>query len=270
MLLEVSFCISLSLMLLLERVVNAVFYMIMSSFKRSAGSGSQVKSYASMQLVGSGVNLWVTFASIVVQWASGVLSSVLSYIVWAGIVTFAFSLLYILQEVYPEVLMSMVNYWNESIGVTLLNIFIIPMQIANMFYKSIIPIYDAITWILSKILFNVVMETIIRNMQHYVDLSVHFSSFVKELVLACTSYTYTLMNACPTPVSDSCYDVGSRVIDLITPMSKLRMVATDTSVLMRDFCANGAGLIDIAVYPLLDINLAKGLHFDFTVFCGLI
>jgi hypothetical protein len=259
MLFEVCFCISLTCMLLLERIINAFYFLIVL---RSVGSGSNLKSYASMQLVGSSVNLWVTLTSVVTRWASGVLSSVLSYIVWASIITFLFSLLYILQEMRPEILMNIVNFWNESVGITLLNILIIPMQIVNLFYKSVIPIYNAIVWISSKILFNVVIETIVRNMQHYVDFSVHFSLFVKEFVLSCTNYAYTLMNACPSPVSDSCYDVGGRVIDLITPMSQLQLIATDTSVLMRDFCANGAGLIDIAVYPLLDINLAKGLDLN--------
>lgn len=256
MLLEVSFCISLVLMLLLERVVNAVVFMIIGHVMGLPRS--HLKSYASMQLVGSSVNLWITLTSLVGQWASGVLSSLWSYIVWACIVTFTFSLLYILQEVYPEVGMNFVNFWNETIGVTILNMLIIPMQILNIFYKSLIPIYDALTWILGKILFNVVFETIFRNMQHYVDLSDHFSLFAKEFVLSFYRYTTTLINACPIPISDSCYEVGNRVLDLITPMSKLQMVAIDTSVIMRDFCANGAGLIDIAIYPLLDINLAKG------------
>ena len=60
---------------------------------------------------------------------------------------------------------------------------------------------------------------------------------------------------------DMCYEPGNgRIIDFITVMKEVRTMAASTSTLLMSMCGSAAGIFNIALFPLMDVNLAKGIH----------
>jgi hypothetical protein len=104
---------------------------VYSSPSNGAGSTSSVKGYASMQMVGSGVTF---FATIIASIADGVVSAATAlsvYAVWAFFTTLVFSLLYVLQENYSDVLIDAVDQYDSTYGPFIHKIIFIPLQVQH-------------------------------------------------------------------------------------------------------------------------------------------
>lgn len=75
-----------------------------------------------------------------------------------------------------------------------------------------------------------------------------------------SDYIATFAYGCDQPITDACYDPGLRVYDFITPMKDARSMAVAVRSFLGGICARGASPVDIALYPLMDINSAKAVH----------
>lgn len=93
-----------------------------------------------------------------------------------------------------------------------------------------------------------------------IDLAVAIMSFFKHLAISTFNFVIPLITGCPQPVDDRCFEPGLRSFDFLTPMADARTIAAVMSKFPRIICAGAAGPSDILIYPLLDINLAKGVH----------
>jgi hypothetical protein len=54
--------------------------------------------------------------------------------------------------------------------------------------------------------------------------------------------------------------MGNRIFNFVTPMKDIRSIAAYFLAIVIRACGNAAGIADIAFFPLLDINFAKGVH----------
>lgn len=70
----------------------------------------------------------------------------------------------------------------------------------------------------------------------------------------------TFVYGCPKPFSDACYDPGSRTYDFMTPMADVLDMSVAVSGILDNMCRGASGPVDIAMYPLMDINTAKAVH----------
>lgn len=153
-------------------------------------TSSDIKGYTSMQMVGAGVTF---FSSLFTSFLSCLLSTIsalsVAYIAWASVATIVFTLLFILQENYSEVIIQAVDQYKSSYGALLHKWFFIPLQVSlvrcvyafvrvfvsqlttlhpqvfDVMFSSIVPLYDAFIWIV-QILFNCVSVCVLYVCMH--------------------------------------------------------------------------------------------------------
>lgn len=127
-------------------------------------------------------------------------------------------------------------------------------------FASLIPIWNAVVFIGSRIFYEGVVTTAIRELPLFYDMGSGIASFTKVSVASGSDYVNGMMTACPTPESVICYDPGRRSLDVIRPMGELRGIAGTVAKLARTVCRSATAPIDLILYPFMDINFAKGLH----------
>lgn len=100
------------------------------------------------------------------------------------------------------------------------------------------------------------------NADSVLDMGRALGSLAKHVAVQIPEYSQAVIMPCSKPVTDTCYDpgFGNRIFDFITPMADIRTIAAALLNILVSVCANAAGPFDIILYPLMDINLAKGVH----------
>lgn len=101
----------------------------MSSARAESSSMHDVKGYASMQMVGAGVTLFSSVTSAVLSCVLNAISALSMYVIWATAAMLVFSLLFVLQENYSDVLVDAVNQYNSTYGPILHKLVFIPLQV---------------------------------------------------------------------------------------------------------------------------------------------
>lgn len=257
----VAFSASLVLLIVLERFANALTVL---SLRLVLGSGkggmSDVKAYASMQMLGSGVSLAASIGSGVSQALGSALVGLLSYAAVALVTTLVFASLYVMQEYYPDVLLQLVDYWNQFLGPFSHGVLLVPLRILNIMFTAVTPAYNFVVWVTTQFLYNAVVTNAVRDISPIVQFGRSTADLFNHTFLGLATYLPTFARGCPSPVTDLCYEPGRRTYDFITPMADLRGMATATRLILGNMCAGASGPFDIALYPLMDINTAKAVH----------
>lgn len=208
---------------LLERICNASGYLVYRLMFGATDGG--VKGYASVQLIGSGATYLASLWSWLAQMLCSTAVGLLSYTLWAAALMACFSLLYVLQEYYPEVLIEWAQYWNGTLGPVVVSTFLAPLRVADVVFSAVVPIYNFVVWTGSQLFYSTIVSNAVSNIATYADLGVSVAATASRSAVSASNYVQTFASPCPTPVTDSCYDPGQRMLDLITPMSGLRLVA---------------------------------------------
>jgi hypothetical protein len=180
--LHASFAVSLFVLLVIERFVNAASVLVARLLLGGDRFNvSDIKTFASIQMLGAGASLVTSTASAV---ASALLSSIpalLAYVFWALAATILFSTLYVVQEYYPSILVNAVDYWNGSIGGYIYSAVFVPLRILNILFTAISPAYNFSTWVVSQFLSQSLLPATIKNSSSLVDFALATSSLFKHL-----------------------------------------------------------------------------------------
>lgn len=258
---DFAFSLSLIILVVLERVVNAHVTLVARLIWR-AGKDDGLKGYASTQLVGAGYTFLSSLLSGVVSSLVSLASTLSSYIFWVVAAFGVFAALFMLQEHYPTLLIGMVDGWNDKFGPVIYRLFFFPLQIGNILFTSVVPVYNGIIWLLKLLFHNVILKAAFTNSESIVTMGRCTADLVKHVFIQFPPYFQTVVSPCPHPVMDSCYEpgIGNRTLNFITPMKDVRKIAAAFLTIFINACGNGAGLADIILFPLLDINLAKAVH----------
>lgn len=257
-----SLSLSLFLFILIERLSNAISVLAISlSSSRSSKTGiDPLQEYASIQMLGSGLGFGTSIFGAAVDALMMVASGIASYAVTAGGAMLVFSLLYVAQEYYPSILLEFVEYWNSFLGPFVHVLLLAPMQVINTLFSSVVPPYNWMVWIWKQFIYNLLLSGASTDMNQIVVFGTSFGAAVNHTVISIADYIPTFAKGCDDPYSDTCYDPGLRTIDLITPMIDLRNMAAALTELVKGVCLGVNPSMEIIVYPLLDINTAKGVH----------
>ena len=134
-------------------------------------------------------------------------------------------------------------------------------------FSSIVPLYDASVWIIQFLFNDVILDALVRNVPSIHAFGEAFAGLCKHLAFEIPPYITAMASTCDyAKDGDLCYEPGNnRVIDLITVMASVRIMAASITKIVLSVCASGAAGADILMFPLMDINLAKGLHNIFNV-----
>jgi hypothetical protein len=261
-----AFATTLIILVVIERMLNAtamlVVRLVFGTSSEDDDASSNLKGYAGTQLVGAGFTFGANlFASLGASF-SGTVSAIASYAIWMVLSFAIFAMLFVIQEQYPALMINVVDSWNDTYGALIYEVVFFPLQIVNLVFTSVIPIYNGVLWIGKLIVHNLVIRSAIENIDNLVDIGKNVANLSQHLILQIPDYFQAVIVPCAKPVTDSCYDpgFGNRIFDMITPMADVRAIAAATLKICISICANAAGPFDIALYPLLDINLAKAVH----------
>lgn len=294
------------LFIVLERILNAIVTLFLRFFFGTGDSASDLteeelrdypalasplKGYASIQMIGAGATYISTIGSSLLNILSSVASGALAYTFWAIVVTFFFSILYVIQEYYPDIMVQTVDSWNAWMGPLLHTLLIAPSKVFDIMFSAIIPIYNLITWVFIQWFYNGIILTAINDLRPYRDFGVNLALFCKEFVQSAVYYIETFVYPCPlstttttqssspssstnttSPASfslaeittlaggDRCFDPGIRTFDFITPMKHIRGIAIAWAAIIANMCHGLKPVVDISIYPFIDINFSKGIQ----------
>lgn len=155
-----------------------------------------------------------------------------------------------------------VDSWNEKFGSVVYEVVFFPLQVLNILFTSIIPVYNGVIWLVKLLIQNVAIRSIIENTDNVIAIGMSTTNLAKHVVIQIPDYATASFVPCSKPVSDTCYELGfgNRIFDAITPMKDVREIAVALISMSISLCGNAAGIVDILLYPLLDINTAKAVH----------
>jgi hypothetical protein len=240
-----------------ERICSAIAVTLASVLRFQPNSG--VKNYAGIEVLGGGVKFGIQVYAAGFKSVVGSLSILLGYAFWAVTLSLILSGLFLLQEHYSETLVSMVQLWNDSVGPTLDLMLMVPFQLSTVLYSAIVPVWNFIWFNVTRLFYEVVVVSAIRDIDIFVVLTENVANLVRHSVQSGGDYILLLEQGCDQDL-DICYDPGHRMIDLITPMGDLRGIAANTQLLMTNLCGIVSVPFSVMIYPFLDINFAKAVH----------
>jgi hypothetical protein len=155
-----------------------------------------------------------------------------------------------------------VDQYNEGYGPMLHRIVFIPLQVLDVLFSALVPIYNAIIKLLRILFIDVLVDSLVANVKLIGEFGAAFAAMCKHTAVQVPSYIERIATACDYgKEGDLCYEPGNgRVFDLITVMADVRNMDAALSKLLLGVCASAAGPLNIVMFPLMDINLAKAVH----------
>jgi hypothetical protein len=139
----------------------------------------------------------------------------------------------------------------------------IPLQMADVVFSAVVPIYNGVLKLLKVLLHEVVVESLAANAALVIDFGKAFANLCKHLAVQIPGYITSVAIPCEyAEDGDLCYEAGhrGRTLDLITVMADVRTMAAAVSRLVLGLCAAGTAPLNIVMFPLMDVNLAKAIH----------
>ena len=246
----VPFGVSLLVLCLAERVLHIFLRLFAPA---AAGKGDGIRGQL---VIGSAVNLAASTASGVASIFLRGLYSIGWLAVWFLILFCLTSAWYVVYEEHPQVVLRMVEYYNARVGPFVHAYLVLPLDLLNLLFKGVVPVYNGFVWIgrslwrqgLLPILWDQV-EVLLEGAGVVLNWGRHFSVSAGGFVQG--------LWGCNT---DACVLEQPPVLDMMSPMGDVRMLAVLAGKLGGSVCSLLAVPIDLVLYPLLDANLAQGVH----------
>ena len=166
------------------------------------------------------------------------------------------------QENYSPFLVEAVDQWNAGYGPFFHKLVFVPLKMVDVVLCSLIPIYNLLVWVVKVLLSDILLDSLLGSLPDLKVFGLALGSMCKHLVLEVPPYLTSTLQSCDYARNgDLCYDPGhGRVFDLITPMADVRTMAVAVSSVAVRMCGRASVLTNMALYLLMDINLAKALH----------
>jgi hypothetical protein len=232
------------------------------SLRRDKSSSEHLLGYASMQMVGAGITLLTTACTAVLTALVNALSALSSYVVWAVGTTLVFSVLYIVQENYSDILVDAVDQWNAAYGPLLHKIVFVPLQASDVVFSSLVPLYNSAIWLARTLIHDVGLDALVANVPSIRQLGASVGNVVQSSALEIPPYVTSLASSCDfAQLGDLCYDPGHNcMVDLISIMASVLQMGVAMSMIALALCGRAAAPVNMVLFPLLNINLAKSMH----------
>lgn len=253
---QVSLAFSLVFFLLLERLGNAAGLLLLLLVSPGSVRVSAVKRFAGVQLLGSGFSFAVSVSSGVASAAVSALSGLMAYALFAAAIALVMTGLYVLNEVKPDVIVVAVEYWNTALAPVLHAVVVVPLGLLEVAVGALIPIWNALWFLLTRMGSELLVKAALTDVSPFVRLGKGVFGTVQESALSAARFAGST-TLCERESPLVCLDAGRRSLDLITPLSELRQVAEAATEILFSLCRSASGPLDIALYPLRDINFAK-------------
>lgn len=126
------------------------------------------------------------------------------------------------------------------------------------------PLYNAFVWVVKSVFSNVFLDSLLSNLPSISRFASGLAGLCRHTALEIPPFVSSLAIPCDySKLGDLCYVPGGysgRIIDGVTAMQHVRTMASAASKIGSDMCGPAAALVHMALFPLMDINLAKAVH----------
>lgn len=237
-------------------------YFILAHNSVANSSNNNLKGYASMQLVGALFTFASAIGSAVASSFTATISALSGYILWAVGASLIFAMLYVVQENHTEVLVDAVKQWNSGYGPLVHKLVFVPLQVIDVMFSSIVPLYNGFVWLIRQLIQDVLLDSLVQNVPSIKAFGTAAGSLSKHMAMELPPYISSMASSCQYSVQgDRCYDPGNnRTLDLVTSMAHVRNMSVAVAKIAISMCASASAPVNIGFFPLMDINFAKGVH----------
>lgn len=232
-------------------ILGLVLHAIASSLSRL----SALKKYSGKQLiVAAAVNATNTATSL----GKTATRALLWLAVWWGtviLIFFFFSFLYVTYTEYPATWIGAVRGYNQYMAPFLHRVVLVPLRLLDLFLRALIPIWNSAIWFLKTLGVQGLLPILIEQIDALVDMSVALFSLLMHLAQELARFAQSF--GCSGKL---CLQPERGLRDFLTSMADVRDIAVHALRVGHAFCGTLAAPLDALAYPLLDLNLAEGVH----------
>ena len=167
----------------------------------------------------------------------------------------SFSFLYVTYTEYPSIWVGSVRFYNSSVGPLVHHLVVVPLQITDVLLRGFLPLWDATWWFFKTLLAQGLLPVVIEEFKIVLQMATTLLSLFEHLSNSLVAFVEGFF--CD---GAACLHPERGILDLLSPMGDVREFAALGVKLLRQVCSTLAGPLDLAVFPLLDLNLAECVH----------
>ena len=175
-------------------------------------------------------------------------------ILWCILALSIWGALYVAMRYSAEGMVAMQRGYNSDVGGALRLALVTPLQLVQLLWDGIVPLWNLVIYCVKTIPSRVLFENVQRNMGDFKQSIYHLAFFMQKLVLSLFAYVKVIIQP-----PDS-FDPNLRLLDLVTPLAEWRLAVSYMLSFVGDMCAVATSLLDVMMYPFLDINFGLGVH----------
>jgi hypothetical protein len=175
-------------------------------------------------------------------------------LLWCVLILVIWGLMYIAMRYSSEGLMALQKGYNSDVGGSLRLALVLPLQLTQLLWDGIVPVWNLFFYCVKTIPSRVLFESILQNMGDFKQSITHLALFIQQFVVSLVAYVRLIISP-----PDS-FDPNLRLLDLVTPLAEWRLAVSYMLKFFGDMCAVATSLLDVIMYPFLDINFGLGVH----------
>ena len=203
------------------------------------------------------------FVQNTIGFISGVLASVtrlfsvsIRALLWVVVVAVLWWALYYAGRHSAPALVMFQSVYNSDVGGALRMAIVIPMQLLQMVWDAVVPMWNLVFYCIKTIPTRVMLENVLNQegLAEVKECVKHLAEFVMQIVTSLVDYVHLILN----PPDSFAADL--RLLDLMTPLASWRLAISNVLAWTGRMCSVASSVVDIAMYPFLDINFGLGIH----------
>ena len=175
-------------------------------------------------------------------------------LIWCALILMLWGFLYFCSIHYDDGLIAFQNSYNSQIGGMIRLVVVLPMQLTQLIWYGLVPVYNLIIYCASTIPKRVLLENLLLDMSDVKNAVINLGLFVQGITLSLYDYMKLIISP-----PDS-FDPNLRILDLITPLGYFRLFVSYVLAWFGNMCSVATSVLDILMYPFLDINFGLGVH----------
>jgi len=197
-----------------------------------------------------------TLASGVLTSLSRLLSVSLRAVLWCCVVIVLWWALYYAGRHSAPALIAFQRVYNSDVGGALRLAIVVPAQMLQLVWDAVVPLWNVVVYCLHTIPTRILLENVLdrEGLNEVKECVKHLALFVQQLLVSLVNYVRVIVEP-----PDS-FDADLRLVDLMTPLAEWRLAVSNVLVWTGRMCSVASSVVDVVMYPFLDINFGLCLH----------
>jgi hypothetical protein len=177
-------------------------------------------------------------------------------VLWYFLILVLWWALYYASRHSTPALIMFQHVYNSDVGGALRLAVVVPAQLLQLVWDAVIPMWNVVIYCMKTIPTRIVLENVLdqEGLNEVKECVKHLALFIQQFLISIVNYVHIII----TP-PDS-YDADLRLIDLTTPLAEWRLAVSNVLVWTGRMCSVASSVVDIVLYPFLDINFGLCVH----------